>query len=710
MTRTMIDFRWVFVGFGFLPAFNCLGAPEPGHSKNRYAAYPQVTNIAEGISWPKGQALPIFATPAARMDTIEVQDLSKDEQITFSSLQGLVNRRQPRIYLLDVRSDEGRDTWANTPTINFVPGTPYDRATKYDLVAKYAKEVTGVVLYDPAPSPHYRNLAGTAAALRQALPVTTAVYAQMKQHGISLEVVEDLTTLKLTAPIEIYQYLYDHYWQKCEKRLIVSAKPHDERGGGDYHHTRDIAAASGAAVVWLNTLIPDEKDVLRKFFGDMKAGEAMALGWYTTERTGIPTASEFGIGTMPADFFMSGSVYAGTDHRIKIPAVPKMPVLANKVYVSIFISDGDNIQYTQHAMRKNWDRTANSRGKVPLNWTIAPGLVDIAPGILNYYYTTATPNDCFVTGPSGMGYLMPFNTLKEPGAPVGDKLTDPARMDGYARLTETYLQRSGLRVMTIWDDATPMQRKSYEKNCRNLYGATVQNFKDVPSVAGSVENNRIRFDRLVIPYAGSYEHIHGSLDREIKRWDGKSPLFLSYQVDVWSRMRVEKIVELHENLSREFPDKVEFLRADHYFNLSNEASGVPFNLCMSSKTTVRSGDPSASPDPVTDGTPATMWTSTDKGKRWLGFEFDKPYQISRCVIRHAGDNGMSRDHNTRDFTLQASTDGKSWKVIDAFKGNTENVTDVELAPVTARYVKITVNDAGADSTARIAEVEIYGKK
>ena len=81
-----------------------------------------------------------------------------------------------------------------------------------------------------------------------------------------------------------------------------------------------------------------------------------------------------------------------------------------------------------------------------------------------------------------MGYMMPCNTLNEPGAPIGEYTKDEFRMDGYARLTETYLQRSGLRVMTVWDDASPMQRKSYEKHCRNLYGATVQNFKDVPSV------------------------------------------------------------------------------------------------------------------------------------------------------------------------------------------------------------------------------------
>ena len=60
--------------------------------KNLYASYPPVHDITEGIAWPKGQALPIFATPAIPLDAIEVQSLSADEQITFSALQGLVNQ------------------------------------------------------------------------------------------------------------------------------------------------------------------------------------------------------------------------------------------------------------------------------------------------------------------------------------------------------------------------------------------------------------------------------------------------------------------------------------------------------------------------------------------------------------------------------------------------------------------------------------------
>lgn len=689
-----------------LPAVSAFGAVEAAKSKNRYVPYPQVTNIVGGTSWPKGQALPVFATPAAALDTIALQDLSKDEQLTFAALQGLVNSRQPRIYLMN----GGGDAWAATATVNLHLEKRYDRESKWELVAKYAREVTGVVLYDPVKSTHYRNLAGTIAGLQRVLPVTAGVYEEMKKRGISLKVSVDLTELKFTTPVEIYQYMYDHYWPKCEKRLIVSAKPNDIKGGGDYSHTRDMAVAVGAAVVWLDNLIPAEKAVFQKFLGDMKAGEAVALGWYTTERSGITTVSAYGIGTLAADFFLNSTVLSGTDHKIRIPKVPKMPELENKVYVAVFISDGDNIQYTQNAMRKGWDRIADIRGKMALSWTIAPGLVDIAPGIMNYYYSTATANDCFVTGPSGMGYCMPTNTLIEPGAPVGEYLTDPARMDGYARLTETYLQRSGLRVMTIWDDASPMQRKSYEKYDRNLYGATVQNFKDVPSVEGGVENNRVRFDKLVVPYAGSYDHIHGSLTKEIQRWDGKGPLFLSYQANVWGDLRPDRLLELRDKLNEQFPGKVEFVRADHYFNLSNKSAGLPFNLCMSAKTSVRSGDPAASSDSVTDGTPETVWESSEKTKQWLGFDFGDSYKLSRYVIRHAGENGLDRDRNTRDFTVQGSTDGKYWETLDAFKGNKENVTDVEFSPMIARYVKIIVNQTGSDSRARLSDIEIYGSR
>jgi hypothetical protein len=520
-----------------------------------------------GLTWPDGQVLPHFAAPADSLDAIDVASLTYDEQLTFAALVGHVNRRQPRIALLNRRSEEGRDTWFRTPTVDVELNEPFDHADKLDLVAKYAGELSGVVLYDWTANPHMRNLASTVAGLRNALPATRELHEQLREHGIELPVVEDLTPLELAAPIETYQHLYRAYWPECEKRFIVSARP---EGRGDYHHTRDLAAACGAAAVWLDCRDPDQRELFGRFLADMPAGNAVVLGWHATERSGVTAATRFGVGTMPSDHFMNATVLAGSPREIKPPPAPPSPSLESKLYVTIFLSDGDNIQYAQHAMRRLWDRTADVRGRMPLNWTIAPGLVDIAPGILNYYYAAATPNDCFVCGPSGMGYAMPVNTLAEPGAPLGNAIDDDSRFDAYAQLTSRYLDRAGLRVVTVWDDLTPSQRQSYERHCPNLLGVTVQNFRDDPSVKSSVENDRLRFERLEIPYAGSYDDLRRSIESHAARHDGTAPSFVAYQADAWSPLKPERLVHLMTELENDDP-QIEFVRADHYFELQRQA-------------------------------------------------------------------------------------------------------------------------------------------
>lgn len=544
-----------------------------------------VTTVAEasspeGLHWPENQVLPHFSAPAKVLDAIDVGALTHDEQLTFSALAGHVNRRQPRLALLNRRSEEGRDTWFRTPTVDLTIGEPFDDRNKHELIAKYAREVAGVVLYDAEQNGHMRNVAFTAAGLRKALPVTRESFDQLKSNGIDLPVLKDLTTLNLTTATQAYEYLYKTYWPECEKRFIVSARP--EGRGGDYHHTRDLAAACGAAVVWLDCRDPDQRELFGKFLADMPAGNAAVLGWHATERSGVTTASRFGIGTMPSDHFMNATLFAGGSHAINPPATPKSPPLANKLYVTIFLSDGDNIQYAQHAMRRIWDRSADARGQMPLNWTIAPGLVDVAPGIINYYYSTATPNDCFVCGPSGMGYAMPVNTLDEPGAPLGSTLDDEARMDAYAQLTSRYLHRAGLRVVTVWDNLTPMQRRSFAKNCPELLGVTVQNFKDDPSVQSSVADAGPRFERLIIPYASSYDDLRRSIEAEHAQLDGGSPRFAAYQANIWSPLQPERLIQLMSELKGLHPN-IEFVRADHYFELQRaareEAQQSPTSTC-----------------------------------------------------------------------------------------------------------------------------------
>lgn len=687
-------------------AGNGVAGPAAGPAHESAAALPAAP-AGTGIVWPEGQALPAFAEPADVLDAIDVGDLTTDEQLTFSALQGIVNRSRPRILLVDSRAGEGRDTWAET--LGLRTGRTFGRTDKWRMVEKYAAEVAGLVLYDPGQSPHYRNLAGTVAGLRNVLPVTGDVLDRMRRNGVDLPVAADLTGLTLATPAEVYGYLYDTWWSGCTRRLLLSAKPHDDGGRGDYHHTRDMAAACGAAIVWLDNRIPEERQVMRRFLADMTPGAAVVLGWYSTERSGITTASEFGIGTLPADHYVSATVFSGARREVRIPPVPRMPRLGNRAYVAAFISDGDNIQYMQHAMRRLWDGSTGVRGTVALNWTVAPGLVDIGPGILNYYYSTATSSDCFVSGPSGMGYMMPVNTLEEPGAPVGPSPMPGPAMEAYSRLTESYLQRAGIRVVTIWDDATPEQRAAYARHCRSLWGATVQNFHDVPEVASSVVDGRVRFEKLSIPYAGTQEHAARVLTRAMRRWDGTAPLFLAFQAAVWNDLKPDRIAALRDQLAAGFPGRVEFVRADHWFSLYNQAHGLPFNLALlpgAGLTEEPSGAPAAA---AADGSRTTLWKPSAGGTAVLRFDAGASFSIHRCVIRFADDGEPPAGLSRQSVRIEAGDDGQEWRTAVTISDNGGTFTDVEFAPVRARYLRF-ILDSPAAGGISVADIEIYGRQ
>ena len=45
-----------------------------------------------------------------------------------------------------------------------------------------------------------------------------------------------------------------------------------------------------------------------------------------------------------------------------------------------------------------------------------------------------------------------------------------------------------------------------------------------------------------------------------------------------------------------------------------------------------------------------------------------------------------------------------------YTNNTEAVTDASFDAVEARYVRVSVTDAGADGVARIGDLEVYGSR
>jgi hypothetical protein len=354
-------------------------------------------------------------------------------------------------------------------------------------------------------------------------------------------------------------------------------------------------------------------------------------------------------------------------------------------------------------MKLLWDN--EDRGTVPINWTISPGLIDFAPAMLNYYYTTATPNDFFASGPSGLGYALTYDAHNHIM-----NFTEKEHIEAYSKFSQTYLERSGLRVVTIWDEVRDYHMDSYTDNCRYLYGLTYEDWTgshaDGTAQPIYINQNKMGFIPNNPPYTGEIKHMYSAWERYIKNWDGNSPLFYAAQGDAWF-MTPDNITKLSEQLNALAPGKIEILRGDHFFALFNEANGLPFNLTLSKHLNVESSDASADAAAVIDGTPSGNVWSTSKEDKWIKFDFGGEYALERYVVRHAGDNGQDASLNTKDFALEVSMDGSSWIVTSEIKGNDANVTDIDVEPVNAKFARLVIQNPGADEAARICEVELY---
>ena len=109
------------------------------------------------MRWPANRALPLF--PKARhLESADLSALDGDEQGLLVSLQGIVNRKRPRLYL----------TWGGDPTNTEWLQTidlPGRAATDpWSIFDRYRSEANGAVVYDPLV-PDTINLATTLAGV-----------------------------------------------------------------------------------------------------------------------------------------------------------------------------------------------------------------------------------------------------------------------------------------------------------------------------------------------------------------------------------------------------------------------------------------------------------------------------------------------------------------------------------------------------------------
>jgi hypothetical protein len=468
--------------------------------------------------------LPAFQAPE-HLDVYDIRNTSYDVQLSVTTLTGLINRQQPRVYLL---SNSDAAFWLDAAFAQ-VPhdiSAARDEAALEALLNGYRNRVAGLIIYD-ANFMDSVNVATTLAGQRDCMVVSPVQAETLQGPPHHLPVVADLRIYQWKSRVQAYLW--------AERNLLKSASPNlvaglDPKIAGAL---RSFLVATRAFVYWLDArnVLPNirngwiaERHLMKRILKAFAPGTPH-LGWFVDEGQGVRLTSKAALPVLASDHFFNLEVWtsvqigqanlagenlartnpeaspAGTNlapargattfplseatpardvvaglASARPPEAEVAPIMSPKAYVSFTISDGDNLQYDQHRMAQLWQDPA--RGSIPIGWTISPALVRVAPALAAYYARTATPNDELVAGPSGAGYMLPSYWPAE-------------RLPAFLQLTGELMQEMNLRVIEALDTGSFLSMAFVNQSLQQVYAKALAPFgvRGVLSGAGQTRSS-----------------------------------------------------------------------------------------------------------------------------------------------------------------------------------------------------------------------------
>lgn len=177
---------------------------------------------ASDLDWSVDRALPVFPDIAGQIEYAGLGALRGDEQLLLTSLQGLVNRAQPRLYLDWPQRREESDDVVNRAWLEQLEAegvqTVDVTSAPFHLIDNYKSYIRGAIVYD-IEVPDTINLASTMAGISDAVLVTEEL-----ARRFDLPVLEDLRG-RFQDKYEVYEYASRYVWPNVTDRLITAIKP-----------------------------------------------------------------------------------------------------------------------------------------------------------------------------------------------------------------------------------------------------------------------------------------------------------------------------------------------------------------------------------------------------------------------------------------------------------------------------------------------------
>lgn len=140
-------------------------------------------------------------------------------------------------------------------------------------------------------------------------------------------------------------------------------------------------------------------------------------------------------------------------------------------------------------------------------------------------------------------------------------------------------------------------------------------------------------------------------------------------------------------------------------SISNE------NLCIGKPVVAGGND--ADNDLTVDGDRNTKWVlDGDASNQWFYVDLEAKYLIDRIDLRTGINRNDLEVYNVCDFDVSVSNDASFWKVIHEVRYNINHKARLDIAPVSARYIKVEIlkPQQGTGTEVKVYELKAFGTK
>lgn len=383
---------------------------------------------------------------------------SYDEAMAVASLQGIINRESPTLYVQSPKNDRPR-YWLDLflKQEGWLAGRELKPVTDVSSLLELAgTRLRGAVIWDPQV-PASLNVATTVAGVEDGV-VLSPSYANQYLDKWRLPVIADLRGRFTGAETgskknDAYRWAIREYLAKgrCSAHLLCLYEDSfatRDRGEIGYVVTRDWAVKNRSFVFdlspWGDEAPADDPqqslgldlETYKLILADTLRATA---GKLMTELTGffvftkyanvpghksahepVPTEWETVYLITPYNVYQNTSSSDCFNQSLHSHA-PRLPLrqhrpsgkqrIENKTYLCLLMADYDSSYALYDLLPKFWDDP--NRGKLPLVWGVNPNLLETHPDVIAHLYRTLTPADSIQADASAAGYFNPNRVKAE---------------------------------------------------------------------------------------------------------------------------------------------------------------------------------------------------------------------------------------------------------------------------------------------------------